>query len=69
MKERKRLVACFGNFVYHMRNSNKIVAFKFCKIKGLKHIILGCVLRKWKKGMEPPVMIRRLKARIPNLVM
>jgi hypothetical protein len=59
----------FGNFVYHMHNSNKMVSFTFCRIKGLKHIISGCVLRKWKKAREPPVMIRRPKAIIPELVM
>jgi hypothetical protein len=52
-----------------MHNSNKMVACTFCRIKGLKHISSGCVLRKWKKVREPPVMIRRPKARIPELVM
>jgi hypothetical protein len=42
----KRRVAWFGNFVYHMHNSNKMVACTFCRIKGLKHISSGCVLRK-----------------------
>jgi hypothetical protein len=46
-----------------------MVACTFCRIKGLKHIISGCILRKWKKAREPPVMIRRSKARIPKLVM
>jgi hypothetical protein len=68
-KKIKRLVAWFGNFVYHMHNSNKMVACTFCKIKGFKHINSRCVLRKWKKVREPPVMIRRPKARIPELVM
>ena len=68
-KKRNRHVAWFGNFVYHMHNSNKMVTCTFCRIKGLKHINSGCILRKWKKAREPPVMIRRLKARIPELVM
>ena len=46
-----------------------MVTCTFCRIKGLKHINSGCVLRKWKKARERPVMIRRLKARIPELVM
>jgi hypothetical protein len=46
-----------------------MVACTFCRIKGLKHIILGCVLRKWKKEREPLVMIRRSKAIIPEFVM
>jgi hypothetical protein len=52
-----------------MHNSNKMVTCIFCRIKGFKHIILGCILRKWKKAREPPVMIRRPKARIPKLLM
>jgi hypothetical protein len=52
-----------------MHNSNIMVASTFCRIKGLKNIISGCVLRKWKKARGPPVMIRRSKARIPELVM
>jgi hypothetical protein len=46
-----------------------MVACTFCRIKGFKHINSGCVLRKWKKAREPPVMIRRPKARILELVM
>ena len=68
-KKRKRPVAWFGNFVYHMHNSNKMVTCTFCRIKGFKHINSGCLLRKWKKEREPLVMIRRPKARIPELVM
>jgi hypothetical protein len=68
-KWRKRHVAWFGSFVYHMHNSNKMVACTFCRIKGFKHINLGCVLRKWKKVREPQVMIRRSKAKIPELLM
>jgi hypothetical protein len=52
-----------------MHNYNKMVACTFCRIKGLKHINSGCILRKWKKVRESPVMIRRLKARIPELIM
>jgi hypothetical protein len=68
-KKKKRPIAWFGNFVYHMRNSNKMVACTFGRIKGLKHISLVCVLRKWKKARERPVKIRKLKARIAELVM
>jgi hypothetical protein len=68
-RRRKILVEWFGNFVYHMHNSNKMVACTFFRIKGLKHINSGCVLRKWKKVREPLVMIRRTKARIIELVM
>jgi hypothetical protein len=68
-KKIKRPIAWFGNFVYHMCNYNKMVACTFYRIKGLKHISLGCVLRKWKKARETPVMIRSLKARILELVM
>ena len=46
-----------------------MVACTFCIIKGLKHIISRCILRKWRKVREPPVMIRRPKTRIPELVM
>jgi hypothetical protein len=46
-----------------------MVAFTFFIFKGLKHIRSGCVLRKWENSREPPVMIRRLKARIIELVM
>jgi hypothetical protein len=52
-----------------MNNSNKMVAFIVCRIKGFKHINSRCILRKWKKAREPLVMIRRPKARIPELVM
>ena len=52
-----------------MHNSNKMVAYTFCRIKGHKHINSGFVLRKWNKVRDPPVMIRRLKARIIELVM
>jgi hypothetical protein len=45
-RRRKRPVAWFGNFFYHMHNSNKMVTCTFCRIKGLKHISSGCVLRK-----------------------
>jgi hypothetical protein len=65
----KRLVACFGNFVYQMHNSKKMVACTFCRIKGFKYINSRCILRKWKKAKELPVMIRRPKAGIPELVM
>jgi hypothetical protein len=65
----KRNYSIVDNFVYHMRNYYKMVACKFFIIKGLKHINSGCVLRKWKKAREPRVMIRRLKARIPEMVM
>jgi hypothetical protein len=68
-KKIKRRVAWFGNFVYRMHNSNKMVACTFCRIKGFKHIISRYVLRKSKKAREPPVMIRRPKSRIPELVM
>jgi hypothetical protein len=68
-KKKTRHVAWFGNFFYHMHNSNKMVACTFCRIKGSKHINSECVLRKWKKAREPPAMIRRPKARIPELVM
>jgi hypothetical protein len=47
-KKRKRHVSWFGNFVYHMHNSKKMVACTFYEIKGLRHIISGCILRKWK---------------------
>jgi hypothetical protein len=47
----------------------KMVACTFCRIKGLKHINSRCALRKWKKVREPPIMIRRSKTRIPELVM
>jgi hypothetical protein len=30
-KKRKRPVAWFGNFVYHMHNSNKMVTCTFCQ--------------------------------------
>jgi hypothetical protein len=46
-----------------------MVACTFCRIKGLKNIRSGRVLRKQKKEREPPIMIRRPKARIPELVM
>jgi hypothetical protein len=65
----KRPIAWFGNVVYHMHNSKKMVACTFCIIKGSKHISSGCVLKKWKKAREPPVMIRRPKAKRPELVM
>jgi hypothetical protein len=52
-----------------MNNSNKMVSCTFCRIKGLKHTSSGCILRKWKTEREPPVMIRRLKAKILELVM
>jgi hypothetical protein len=52
-----------------MHNSNKMVTCTFYRIKGIKHISSGCILRKWKKAKEPLVMIRRPKARIPGLVM
>jgi hypothetical protein len=68
-KKRKRHVAWFDNFVYHMHNSNKMVAFTFCRIEGFKHINSRFLLSKWKKAREPPIMLRRLKARIPELVM
>jgi hypothetical protein len=68
-KKIKRPVAWFGNFVSHMHNYNKMVACTFCRIKGFKHINSECVLRKQKKARDPPVMIRRLKARIPELVL
>jgi hypothetical protein len=68
-KKKKRPVAWFEKIVYHMRNSNKMVACTFSIIKGIKHIISECVLRKWKKAREPPVMIRRMKAIITELVM
>jgi hypothetical protein len=58
-KKERELVAWFGNFVYHRHNSKKMITCTFCKIKGLKHINSGCVLRKWKKVREPLVMIRR----------
>jgi hypothetical protein len=64
-KKRKRPVTWFGNFVYHTHNSKKMVTCTFCRIKGFKHINSGCIFRKWKKVREPPVMIRRLKVRIP----
>lgn len=68
-KKEKRLVAWFEFFFYHMRNSNKMVSCTFSIIKGIKHIISECVLRKWKKAREHPVMIRRMKAIITELVM
>jgi hypothetical protein len=68
-KERKRPIAWFGSFVYHMHNSNKKVACTFCRIKRFKHINSRCILRKLKKVRDPRVMIRRPKARIPDLVM
>jgi hypothetical protein len=46
-----------------------MVACTFYRIKGFKHISSECVLNKWKKAREPPTMIRRLMARIPELVM
>jgi hypothetical protein len=46
-----------------------MAACTFSRIKGFKHINSGCVLRRWKKAREHPVPIRRLKARIPELVM
>jgi hypothetical protein len=52
-----------------MHNSNKMVVCTFFIIKGFKHINSGCVLSKWRKAREPPVMIRRFKAGIPELVM
>jgi hypothetical protein len=60
-KKIKSVVAWFGIFFYRMHNSNKMITCTFCRIKGFKHIKLGCVLRKWKKAREPPVMIRRPK--------
>jgi hypothetical protein len=52
-----------------MHNSNKMSACTFCIIKGFKHLNTGCLLRKCKKVREPPFMVRRPKARIPELVM
>jgi hypothetical protein len=46
-----------------------MVTCTFCRIKGFKHISSRCVLIKWKKVRKPPVIIRRPKARIPELVM
>jgi hypothetical protein len=46
-----------------------MVACTFCRIKGFKHVSSECVFKKWKKAREPPTMIRRPKARIPELVM
>jgi hypothetical protein len=37
-KKKERPVAWFDNFVYHMHNPNKMVAYTFCRIKGFKHI-------------------------------
>ena len=37
-KKIKRPVAWFGNFVYHMHNSNKMVACTFCRIRGYNDI-------------------------------
>jgi hypothetical protein len=68
-KKKKRPVASCGNFVYHMHNSTKMVTCTFCIIKGLNNISSGCILRKWKKEREPLVMIRRPKAKLPELVM
>jgi hypothetical protein len=67
-KKIKRHVAWFGNFVYHTHNSNKMFTCTFCRIKRLKNLSSGCVLRKWKKVREPPVMKRRPKPRILELV-
>jgi hypothetical protein len=39
----------------------------FTELRGL--CTLGCILRKSNKVREPPIMIRRSKARIPELVM
>jgi hypothetical protein len=69
LHELKGPVALLTNFVYHMLNYDKMVTCTFCRIKGFKHINSECVLKKWKKVREPPAMIKRLKARIPELVM
>jgi hypothetical protein len=58
-----------ANFVYHMLNSDKMVTCTFCRIKGFKHIISECVLKKWKKARGPPTVIKRSKARILELEM
>jgi hypothetical protein len=46
-----------------------MVICTFCRIKGFKHVSSEYILNKWKKAREPPAMIRRPKARIPELVM
>jgi hypothetical protein len=46
-----------------------MVACTFCRIKGFEQVSSECVLNKWNKVRDPPTMIRRLKARIPELVM
>jgi hypothetical protein len=68
-KKGKIPIAWFGNFVYHMHNFNKMVTCRFCGIKGLKNISSACILRKWKKVREPPVMIRRPNTTLQELVM
>jgi hypothetical protein len=37
-KKKKIHVTWFGNFVYHMHSSSKMVACTFCRIEGFKHI-------------------------------
>jgi hypothetical protein len=65
----KGSVALLTNFIYHILNSEKMVTCTFCRIKGFKLIISKCVLNKLKKMGEPPAMIKRSKARIPQLAM
>jgi hypothetical protein len=50
-------------------NSEKMVTCTFFIINGFKLIRSKCLLNKWKKVREPPTMIKRSKARIPNLAM
>jgi hypothetical protein len=46
-----------------------MVTCTFCRIKRFKHIVSEWRFERWKKVREPPTMIERLKARIPELVM
>jgi hypothetical protein len=48
-----------------------MVDFKFCRIRGYKHIISikEFIFKKWNKEREPLVMIKRPKDKILVLVM
>jgi hypothetical protein len=46
-----------------------MVTCTFCRIKRFKHIISEWRFKRYKKVREPPSMIERSKARIPELVM
>jgi hypothetical protein len=69
LHELKGPISLLTNFIYHMLNADKMVTCTFCRIKEFKQIISECVLNKWKKGRDPPSMIKRPKARILELEM